>query len=98
MEKEQKRSEGKIGFRPNRRCVDHVYTLGKMIQGRKDAGRTTYCFFLDVQKAYNTTWRNGWWKKWWEIGIRGKMWRMMKKMTECTTSVCDAGRGNVELC
>lgn len=63
-----------------------MYTLGKIIQGRKDAGLTTYCFFLDVQKAYDTVWRNGLWKKLWEIGIRGKMWRMMKSMTECARS------------
>ena len=25
-------------------------------------------------------------KNLWEIGIRGKMWRMMKKMTECARS------------
>ena len=47
--------------------------------------RTTYCFFLDVQKPYDTVWRNGLWKKLWEIGIRGKVWRMMK-MTECASS------------
>ena len=86
MEKEEKGSEGQAGFRPNRRCVDHVYTLKKIIQGRKDAGRMTYCFFLDVQKAYDTMWRNGLWKKLWKIGIRGKTWGMMKKITECATS------------
>ena len=31
-----------------------MYTLGKIIHGRKDAGLTTYCFFLDVQKAYGS--------------------------------------------
>ena len=36
-------SEGQAGFRPNRICVDHVHTLGKIIQGRQDAGLTTYC-------------------------------------------------------
>ena len=37
-----------------------MYTLGKIIQGRKDAGRSTYCFFVAVQKAYDTAvWRNG---------------------------------------
>ena len=86
LEGKQKISEGQAGFRPDRSCVDHVYTLSKIIQGRKDAGRTTYCFFLDVQKAYDTVWRNGLWKKMWDIGIRGKMWRMLKKMTECTRS------------
>ena len=83
MEKEENISEGQAGFRPNRSCVDHVHTLGKMNQGIKDARRTTYCFFLDVQKAYDTVWRNGLWKKLWEIGIRGKMWRITKNMTEC---------------
>ena len=63
MEKEDKISEGQGGFRPSRICVDHVYTLGKIIQGRKDGGLATYCFFLDVQKAYDKVGRNGLWKK-----------------------------------
>ena len=81
METEDKISEGHGGFRPNRSCVDHVY-----ISGRKDAGLTTHCLFLDVQKTYDTVWRNGFWKNFLEIGTRGKMWRMMKKMTECARS------------
>ena len=83
----RKISEGKAGFRRNRSCVRHVYALGKIIRGRKDAGRKAYCFFLDVQKAYDTAWRNGPWKKSWEIGIRGKMWRVMNNMTECAMLV-----------
>ena len=63
-----------------------MYTLGKIIQVRKDAGRTTYCFCLHVQKAYDAVSRNGLWKKLWEIGIRGKMWRRIKVMTECATN------------
>ena len=86
MEKEEKISEGQAGFRPNRSCVDRVYTLGIVFQGRNDAGRTTYCFFLHVLKAYDTAWRTGLWKKLWEIQNRGKMWRVMKKMTACARS------------
>ena len=86
LEKDEKTSDGQAGYRSDRSCVDHVYTLGKIIQGRKDAALTTYCFFLDVQKAYDTVWRNGLWKKLREIEIRVKMWRIMKKMTECTRS------------
>ena len=63
LEKDGKLSEGQAGFRPNRSCVDHVYTLSKIIsKRRKDAGLTTYRFFLDVQKAYDTAWRSGLWK------------------------------------
>jgi len=63
-----------------------VHTLGKIVQGRKDAGLPTYCFFLAVQKAYGKVWRAGPWKKLWETGIRGKMRRMMKRKTEYATS------------
>ena len=80
LEKEEKISEGQAGFRPNRSCVDHVHTLGKIIQGRKDAGLTTYCFFLDVQKAYDTVWRNELWKKLWEaVGS----WNKRKDVENC---------------
>ena len=67
MEKEDKISEEQAGFSPSRSCVNHVYTLGKIIQDRKYAGLTTYCFFLDVQKAYDIVWRNGLREKIWEI-------------------------------
>ena len=72
LEKDKEMSEGQAGFRPNPSCVDHVYTLRKIIQGRKDAGLTTYCFFLDVQKAYDAVWMNMLWRMW-EIGIRGNI-------------------------
>ena len=37
--------EGQPGFRLN------VYTLSEFVQGRLREGKTTYAFFLDVQKA-----------------------------------------------
>ena len=86
LDKNKKISEGQAEFRLNRSCVHHLYTLGKVIQGRKDAGLTMYCFFLDVQKAYGTVWRNGLWKNMWEIGIKRKMWRMMKNIMDCARS------------
>ena len=58
IEKGEKVSEGQAGFGQNRSCVHHVHT-GKIVQGRQDAGLTTYCLFLDVQKAYHRVWRNG---------------------------------------
>ena len=81
LERDEKIREGQAKFRPNRSCVDHVYTFGKVTQGRKDAGLTTYCFFLDIQKAFGTVWRNRLWEKMWEIEIREKMRRMMQNVT-----------------
>ena len=78
--------EGQAGFRVNRSCMDNVYTLNEIVQGwfREDKG--TYAFFLDVQKAYDTVWRDGLWLKLSDMGVEGRMWRVIKKMYEASRS------------
>ena len=67
--------------------MDNVYTLNKIVQGRlKEDNETYYAFFLDVQKAYDTVWRDGLWLKLWDMGVKGKMWRVIKKMYEASRS------------
>ena len=80
--------EGQAGFRAKRSCVDNIYVLSEIVQGRLREGKKTYAFFLDVQKAYDTVWCNGLWVKMWELGVRGKMWRVIKEMYSVS-------RGNV---
>ena len=46
----------------------------------------SYAFFLDVQKAYDTVWRDGLWLKLWDMGVKGKMWRVVKGMYEVSRS------------
>ena len=38
----------------NRSCVDHIFTLNELVQGRIREDKQTFAFFLDVQKAYDT--------------------------------------------
>ena len=78
--------EGQAGFRIRRSCVDNIYTLNEIVQGRLKEGKSTYAFFLDVQKAYDTVWRNGLWLKLWELGVKGKMWRVIREMYKCSSS------------
>ena len=47
-------------------------------------GKHTYAFFLDVQKAFDTVWHDGLWFKLWELGVKGRMWRVIKSMYDIT--------------
>ena len=68
--------ESQAGFREKRSCVDNIFTLNEIIQGRMREGKHTYAFSLDVQKAFDTVWHDGLWFKLWELGVRGRMWRV----------------------
>ena len=41
------------GFRPNRNCCDHIFSLTSIIRNRKNAGLSTFCCFVDYQKAFD---------------------------------------------
>ena len=76
--------EGQAGFRVNRSCMDNVFTLNELVQGRlRENNIHTYALFLDVQKAYDTVWRDGLWLKLW---VKGRMWHVIKKMYEGSRS------------
>ena len=79
--------EGQAGFRLNRGCMDNVYTLNEIVQGRLREEKKTFAFFLDIQKAYDTVWHDGLWYKLWDMGVKGRMWRVIKKMYESSRSV-----------
>jgi exonuclease III len=72
--------EEQAGFTDKRGCIEHIYTLYRIIQGRKKEGKDTYLFFLDVRKAFDTVWKDGLLHKLWKYGVRGKLWRVIKAM------------------
>ena len=86
LDKEGALHEGQAGFRINRSCMDNVYTLNEIVQGRLREDTKTYAFFLDIQKAYDSVWHDGLWYKLWDMGVKGRMWRVIKKMYESSKS------------
>ena len=78
--------EGQADVRVNRSCMDNVYSLNEIVQGKLREGKCTYAFFLDVRKAYDTVWRDGLWVKLWDMGVKGRMWRVIKNMYEASRS------------
>ena len=82
-------AEEQGGFRPGRGCVDQLFVLVSILRNR--IGKWTHCCFIDLRKAYDRVWRNGLWKRLWDEGIRGKMWRVCKKLYENTQSCVQVG-------
>jgi hypothetical protein len=72
--------EEQFGFRPGRGCVDAAFVFSEVVKGRKDIGKATFCAFIDVRKAYDRVWRDGLWKRLWEAGVKGKMWRVLRAL------------------
>ena len=54
LDKSSKIHEGQAGFRAGRCCIDNIFTLNELIQGRLKEGKKTFSFFLDIQKAYDS--------------------------------------------
>ena len=52
--------------------------LVSILRGR--GKKRTFCCYIDVKKAYDTVWWNGLWKRLWDIGVKGKMWRVLRDM------------------
>ena len=52
------------------------------MQGRLREGNS-----LDVHKrAYDTVWCDGLWVKRWDMGVKGRMWRVIRNMYEASRS------------
>ena len=77
-------SEEQGGFRPGRGCADQIYVLWNILMNR--VGQKTYCCFIDLKKAFPSVWRNGLWKRLWDEGVRGKIWRIIRSLYENTES------------
>ena len=72
--------ESQHGFRPGRSTTDPAFVLNETLVRRKRAGLHTYCLFIDFHKAFDKVWHEGLWVTLYDMGIRGKVWRIFKKL------------------
>ena len=78
LDKSSKIHKVQVGFHVGRCCIDNIFILNELIQGHLKVGKKTFSFFLDIQKAYDSVWHNGLWLKLWNMGVKGKMWHVIK--------------------
>lgn len=79
-------SEEQFGFRGKRTTVDAVFALHEALLRRKRNRQPTYCCFIDFRKAFDYVWRDGLWSVLWDMGVRGKAWRILRKVYSATES------------
>ena len=89
-------SEEQAGFRAGRSTVDHLFTLSELIRARKARRKETHCAFLDIRKAYDTMDRDALWKRLIDVGLRGKMWRVIKNLYDVVESSVLVGHQRTE--
>jgi len=72
--------ENQGGFRWGRSTVDQALTLSEVLHQRKREKKDTFLCFVDFRKAFDTVWHDGLWKRLWDSGVRGKAWRIIRKL------------------
>ena len=105
MESERALHEDQAGFKEERSCVDNIFSLTEIMHGRMREGQSTYAFFKDIRKAFDTVWHDGLWFKLWELGVRCRMWRAMYDITQSSvllegekSQLFNIGQGVVQGC
>ncbi len=82
------------GFRANRSCLEHIYTLYTIIKNRKNMSKDTYVAFVDFSKCFDLIDRDMLYFKLIETGVDGKMYFTLKSMYSNTMS-CVNINGNL---
>ncbi|GFO28007.1 RNA-directed DNA polymerase from [Plakobranchus ocellatus] len=67
-------SDTQAGFRKDRQTLDQIVALENSVKVAKTNSRTVGAIFLDLEKAYDTMWREGLLMKLKKLGIKGLMY------------------------
>ena len=74
-------SDEQNGFRKNRSCLDHLFSLTAIIRYRKLTGYPTYTCFVDFSKAFDSVSRNCLFHKLLVLGLCGKFYKALLTIT-----------------
>ena len=78
-------SDAQGGFRKGRSTIDHIFVVAETVRSRLLS--RTYACFLDIKSAYDHVFRDGLWFKLYQLGMRGKLWRVLMALY-CNVQSC----------
>ena len=80
--------EEQNGFRKNRSCQDHVYSLTSIIRNQKNSRKSTYVCYVDFEKAFDKVDRDLLFYKLRKMKIGGKLLESIRTVyTDCFACV-----------
>ena len=80
LEKNGKLADEQNGFRPNRSCMDHIFSLYNLCLTRKNLKLDTFVTFIDYQKAFDFVNHSFLYHKLNNIGITGQIYFAIKSI------------------
>ena len=73
-------SEEQGGFRPGRWTIDQVFSLHEVLLRRRNGGESTFLYFVDFKKAFDTVWHDGLWHALHTSGIKGRPLKVLQSL------------------
>ena len=72
-------SEEQGGFRPGRSTIDQ-FSLHEVLLRRRNGGESTFLYFVDFKKAFDTVWHDGLWHALHMSGIKGRPLKVLQSL------------------
>ena len=63
-----------------------MFSLSHIVKERTRQGLPTWLFFGDAAKAFDTVWRDGMLDRLWDIGVRARLWRIIRNLYQNNSS------------
>ena len=67
-------------------CLMTSFILQETVNYYLERGSKTYCCMVDASSAFDTVWQDGLFFKLYNVGINGRLWRVLRAAYECVNS------------
>jgi len=94
--KNHKLSEYQAGFRSKRGCVEHIFMLACMVQGRLSKEKELYTCFVDLSQAFDSPNHELLWETAKEFGLPPKFVRVFQYLYQYATAVIKSPDGTTD--
>jgi hypothetical protein len=85
-EENQSISDAQFGFKKGCSTTDAIFALNTIIEHYLNHNNRLYVSFIDLQKCFDSVYRNALWLKLFKSGVQGKVLRIIKNMYQVVKS------------